>query len=291
MWIVTEYGFFTFVTDRKNPDYLWLRARVREDLERNFPGVKVTEHPGADYLFRAKVLRKDVADRIAQMVLDGRITSHFKDEALKKAAPTQHGNRRSAYYGFWTDMAALQPYAPYSKTPRPKPVAKPWTPPNRTGQTGLPMFSGSYGSQYDWNRNPWSASSGGNAQADPPLGAVDSDPVTRLLDASSEEEFEEIWAGMSEEEREEYLDEAEENQRHREAIEEEHGGIAAAMRNDPWAQEQGWVARTGDTFLSPGEVDEGLEARNRQAYLDKKAAKKGKRRGRGRWNRHNQQGR
>jgi hypothetical protein len=41
MWIFTVNGFFTVIQDRKDPNYVWLRSRLREDIERNFPGVEV----------------------------------------------------------------------------------------------------------------------------------------------------------------------------------------------------------------------------------------------------------
>lgn len=304
MWIVTDVGFFSFVVDRKDPSYLWLRARVRADLELNFPGVEVTEHPGADYLFRAKVKRADVAARMSEMIMNADIQGHFKDVANRRSAKPTHGNRSTAYYAFWTAMAQLQPYAPYSKTPRPKPVVKPWSPPpSRTGQTGLPMFSGSHGRDYDWARNPW-ASDVGKAQADPPLGddAVDmahlgtDEIIQRLLGAGTEEEFEEIWEAMDEEERETYLDRVEEAQRLREEIEEEHGGLAAL-------DAEGWYTVTPETYpaprssqypadkqpgrrrQAPGIPADAVEDQNRLTYLAKKAKRR-----KGRKNRHNQQG-
>lgn len=312
MWIVTDKGFFSFVVDRKDPNYLWLRARVREDLARNFPDAEIIEKPGADYLFRAKVLRTEVAARMSQMIMEADITGHFKDVANRRSAQPTHGNRSSAYYAFWTAMAALQPYAPYSKTPRPK--AKPWTPPKRgpgAGQTSLPMFSNGGGTgRYDWSANPWSDSYAGHAQADPPLGApvdigeladVDSAGIVqRLIDAGSEEEFDEIWAAMTDAEREAYLDTEEETLRRREETEEEFG--AAARTLELHQGPDSWITCPDDSSHYPAprltrsqrrakareeKPDlSTLEGRNRQAYLDKQA----KRRGKGRKNRHNQQG-
>jgi len=320
MWIVTDKGFFSFVVDRKDPNYLWLRARLREDLERNFPGVEVTEHPGADYLFRAKVLRTDVAERIAQMVLDADITSHFKDVANQRSAKPVHGSRSRAMYAFWSAMAEVQPYAPYSKVPRPAP--KPWTPPKGVPAGQGALFSdggwrqpvggftrstngGQRASAFDWDSRSWE---GGVSSPDPARGqapgaSVDADVLDEvtemLLSAATEEEFEEVWATLTDEERTAYLDAQEETQRQREEIEEEFG--AAARMLELHQGPDGWITSPDGAYPAPrltraerrakARREEKpnlstLEGRNRQAYLDKKA----KRRGKGRKNRHNQQG-
>jgi hypothetical protein len=212
MWIVTEHGFFTFVTDRKDPEYLWLRARVRKHLEDNFPGIVVTEHPGADYLYRAKVKRVDVAEQIAQLVLDSKITSHFKDVAIKTAAPGEFGSFHNALYGFWTAMAACQPYAPYSKVPRPK--VKPWTPPKGKGKAVKPGqqpigFTGSavYGRDYDWSDNPWS-----EYRPSTPY-----QPILEPVEFPGDEE----WTRMTPEEQDAFLDAEEAALRRVEAVESE----------------------------------------------------------------------
>ncbi|TXC45637.1 hypothetical protein, partial [Salmonella enterica] len=146
-------GFFSFVVDRKDSSQLWLRARVREDLARNFPDAEIIEKPGADYLFRAKVSKEAVAKRMAEMIMEADITGHFKDVAKQRSSTPTHGSRSSAYYAFWTAMAALQPYAPYSKTPRPAyqpPVSKggSWKPGDRSvGRGQDSLFSSGRGSE------------------------------------------------------------------------------------------------------------------------------------------------
>lgn len=297
MWIVTDKGFFSFVVDRKDPDYLWLRARVREDLARNFPDAEIIEKPGADYLFRAKVLRTDVAARMSQMIMEADIKGHFKDVAKSRSAKPTHGDRGRAYYAFWTAMAELQPYAPYSKTPRPAQV--PWTPPARVGGWAMPAGGftraaggGQRASDFDWDSKSW----GGKSEADPVFRQpVDTagvhqevlDEVTEmLLDATTEEEFEEIWATLSDEERAAYLDAQEDELRRREEIEEEFGAAARALELHQGPD--GWVQVAPDAYPAPRltrrEKRERRrqaerpnlntqEGRNRQAYLDKQRRK------------------
>ncbi|HEX8321680.1 hypothetical protein [Longimicrobium sp.] len=294
MWVVTEHGFFTFVTDRKDPEYLWLRARVREDLEGNFPGITVEQHPGADYLWRAKVKRTDVAERIAQMVMDGRITSHFKDEALRKAPKTKFGSRHNAYYGFWTAMAALQDYAPYSKSPRGVAPAKPWTPARRdtrpgAGQTVMPYsYGGSsvYARDFDWD----SKYSGGTIAKDP-APSFSSKTGADPLSSATDDEFEEIWAGMTEEERANFLDEQEDELRRREEMDSEHAGFLARMdserpdfvefrtdaypapRNRPGSRKQRRKGRK-NRHNQDGLSDRQIAAQDRQTYLANKDARR-----------------
>jgi hypothetical protein len=264
MWIITEHGFFTFVTDRKDPSMVWLRARVREDLERNFPGVEVVEKPGADYLYRAKVPRTLVAERMAQMVMDSNITSHFKDVALAKAPKQGLGDRRSAYYGLWSALARLQPYAPYSRVPRGQEPKVTWGGGWKdrrpgTGQTTLPTSGGSgrYASDFDWDARDW----GGKSAADP----VFSGRTGEILDPEDMTDIsDEEWARMSEEEQRDYLDALEALTRQAEVTED----FGAAVRAEE-AREAGQMA-----YPAP---------RNRPG--SRKAKKNRKRR----WNRHNQE--
>jgi|GEM_PF-1655581 len=211
MWIVTEHGFFSFVVDRKDPTQVHLRARIREDLERNFPDAEVYEKPGADYLFRAKVSKADVAERMAELILTADITGHFKDEVNRRAARPEHGSRSSAMYAFWNGMAACQPYAPYSKVPRPKPLpAKPKL--SRPGDHGIPAKGSSapqglyggptagYGRDFDWDAS--TTSSGTNVSS-----VWDDDLTDDFL--TSQDYTEAEWAAMSPEARDAILDEEE----------------------------------------------------------------------------------
>lgn len=291
MWIFTVNGFFTVIQDRKNPNYVWLRARLREDIERNFPGVTVTEHPGADYLFRAKLPREQVAQRVMELVMENNVTSHFKDVMIRTASKPQFGSRSSMLYGVWNSGAAMQPYAPYSRTPRTQ-AKTTWKPGDRTvgqSQSSLDPYvyggtgSGRHASDFDWDNRNWS---GGDSAKDPAVPSQD----------ATDEEFETWWAGLTPAERDEYLDAAEAEQRQREALDEDYGAAARALefssapevtdvlpdpRNRPGSRRQRRKAKrknrhnqTGDyrrMGFSPG--DAAQEAVNRQAYLDKKYGK------------------
>jgi hypothetical protein len=243
MWIVTDKGFFSFVVDRKDPTMLWLRARVREDLARNFPDAEIVEKPGSDYVFRAKVSKADVAARMSQMIMEADITGHFKDVAKARSAKPTHGDRGSAYYAFWTAMAKLQPYAPYSKTPRDEErkytPAKTWHPGDRTVSASQnDLFSGSesrglYGgpgagyraSDFDWDNKSW----GGKSTPDPALPKpsqgkrlteaeltelIEHGDTDALLDVlhtlpGDSPAFDLVWSALTPEEAERFLDEEE----------------------------------------------------------------------------------
>jgi len=118
MWLVTTEGFVSIVQDHEDPTVLQVRARVPEDISANFPGAEVFIAPGADYRYRARVPRKDVAEALADAVTKLAYTSHFKDVALERSSA--NSARYSAYYDTWSAMARMQDYAPYSTVPRPE---------------------------------------------------------------------------------------------------------------------------------------------------------------------------
>lgn len=116
MWIVTTSGFVSLVEDRADSGILQVRSRVAEDITAMFPTAEVMTIPGADYLHRARVDRREVANRLAAAVMGIDYTSHFKDVALERSPGS--AERYAAYYGTWSAMARMQDYAPYSTTPR-----------------------------------------------------------------------------------------------------------------------------------------------------------------------------
>jgi len=118
MWIATTQGFVSIVQDREYPGVLLVRARVPEDISANFPGAEVFVAPGADYRYRARLPRKDVAEALAAAVTKVDYTSHFKDVALERSPANEA--RHAAYYGTWSAMARMQDYAPYSTVLRPE---------------------------------------------------------------------------------------------------------------------------------------------------------------------------
>jgi hypothetical protein len=117
MWITTTGGFVSLVEDREDPGLLQVRARVLEDITANFPGAEVLVVPGADYRYRARVNRQQVADRLAAAVMAIDYPGHFKDVAIQRSPA--NAERYAAYYGTWAAMARMQDYAPYSAVPRP----------------------------------------------------------------------------------------------------------------------------------------------------------------------------
>lgn len=116
MWLVTERGFVSLVEDRDDPNLLQVRGRVREDIEAMFPTAEVFDLPGADYLHRARVARKEVADTIHAAIMRLTYTSHFKDHAVQTCPPNPE--RLSALYGCWESLAEMQSHRPYSRVPR-----------------------------------------------------------------------------------------------------------------------------------------------------------------------------
>jgi hypothetical protein len=290
MWIFTVNGFFTFVIDRKDPDYVWLRARLREDLERNFPGVKVDEHPGADYLFRARISRAELAEHMVRLIAEADVTSHFKDEMIRRAVKPVHGNRSQMMYALWNAGAAMQPYAPYSKTPRAKASPTYWkgSPADRKpgqGQTSLQPYTyggtgaGRRGSEFDWDARSWQ---GGDAAPD---------PGRAVSPEASDDELDAWWNSLTDDERDRFLDDAETAQRQREEIEEDLGAAVrwAEFSDGPQVAEVYPAPRnrTGSSRrqrrkakrqnrhnqyqqLGFSDSQARQEARNRQAYLDRK---------------------
>jgi hypothetical protein len=68
MWIFLSDAFLSIVDHRTKPGVLLVRARLRGDLERVFPGARVERTPAADYLYRAEVPRERVASVIADAI-------------------------------------------------------------------------------------------------------------------------------------------------------------------------------------------------------------------------------
>jgi hypothetical protein len=81
MWIYTQSGFFSIVKDRLDPDVLVVRSRIEGDLERLWPDVEVINTLSADYTYRARLRRREVAAVIAKEVLEISY-SNFKDSIM-----------------------------------------------------------------------------------------------------------------------------------------------------------------------------------------------------------------
>lgn len=76
MWIYLNNAFLSIVAHREQPENLLVRARVRGDIERVFPGCDVLETRTADYRFRSVIPRGEVARRLAELALDISYTNH-----------------------------------------------------------------------------------------------------------------------------------------------------------------------------------------------------------------------
>lgn len=110
MWLVTTFGYFSIV--QKNSDRgagtLTIRARVRKDLERlrekYLPNMGPIESSGgADYPYRTKAKREDLARAFATAVMD--VTySNFKSEV----AFHMGFRREDLYNGVWLALRKLQ---------------------------------------------------------------------------------------------------------------------------------------------------------------------------------------
>jgi hypothetical protein len=106
MWVCLNNAFLSIVHKDCKPNEVLVRARRPGDIEKVFPNATVTRYTKSDYLFRAVVLRSDVASAMSSIV--NKIGySNFKgsveDEPL-----------HDAYMGIWEEMAVLQNPPPYS---------------------------------------------------------------------------------------------------------------------------------------------------------------------------------
>ncbi|MNE63277.1 hypothetical protein D3C76_696890 [compost metagenome] len=106
MWIMLKDAFFSIVDKADKAGCLVVRARRQGDIERYFPQAKVQKTVGNDYLFRAEIPREDVAERIAQCVMDN-TAPNFKNSVTDRKLHT-------AYNRIWHVMADLQPVPPFS---------------------------------------------------------------------------------------------------------------------------------------------------------------------------------
>jgi hypothetical protein len=102
MWIATDRGFYSVVSNHDDPSLLTVRARVRDDLlALNFP-VAITATPERDYPYRVVVSREQWKHVLATMI-DEQDYGNFKH-----AVETRQGtDRHDIYLGVWGALAAL----------------------------------------------------------------------------------------------------------------------------------------------------------------------------------------
>lgn len=101
MWIFTTSGFYSITQDRDTPSMLWVKARVKGDLEKL--GVnkrRICHTVGTDYAYRAKVDR-GVLVSLLKHEIHGISYPNFKN------AVKDH-RRHKAYLDIWYVMVELQ---------------------------------------------------------------------------------------------------------------------------------------------------------------------------------------
>jgi hypothetical protein len=100
MWIFLKNSFLSLVNDPADPSMLYVRARVKPDINRVFPNATVVETPRSDYRFRAFVSKDEVARTLAQLVCEIDY-SNFKDSVPGDV-------RYECYSRVWGIMHSMQ---------------------------------------------------------------------------------------------------------------------------------------------------------------------------------------
>jgi len=100
MWVFLSNSLISIVADRNSKSNLLVRARVKGHIETIFPKAKVFTNEHADYLYRAIISRKMVADTIAKSVRNIDY-ANFKDSVRDQ---TLH----ESYLSVWSVMRNLQ---------------------------------------------------------------------------------------------------------------------------------------------------------------------------------------
>lgn len=114
MWVFMNDAFVSIVQDRVNDDLLWVRGRIKGDVEKFFKPLppqwraeverEVERTPSADYLYRICVPRTWVRTALeaAEQSID---YTNFKNSI----PPTKKGDMRHTYYmRVWSAMLAFQ---------------------------------------------------------------------------------------------------------------------------------------------------------------------------------------
>lgn len=108
MWLITTIGFFSVVQRHSGDDFLTVRARVAEDLDRlratYLPELtETTICTTCDYKYRATVSHSDFARACAKIVEDIHY-KNFKSEVGRTLGP----ERERVYHDVWHDLYPLQ---------------------------------------------------------------------------------------------------------------------------------------------------------------------------------------
>jgi hypothetical protein len=105
MWIFTPTAMLSVVAHRSEPGMLMIRARLKGDIQRVFPGARVVCTPKADYRFRTTVPRAAVAAVLANLA--GAIDYPNVKDAIPKTGRV-HDVRHRAMNRVWAAMHDAQ---------------------------------------------------------------------------------------------------------------------------------------------------------------------------------------
>jgi hypothetical protein len=100
MWIFLNNAMLSIVEHNELPGFLHVRARLKGDIERVFPGERVIETPKADYRFRATINSSHVKRAMANAVDDIDYTNF-------KGSVKDH-DRHDYYMDVWSAGMAAQ---------------------------------------------------------------------------------------------------------------------------------------------------------------------------------------
>jgi hypothetical protein len=100
MWIFQNDSFISAVEDQTNADNLMVRARIKGDIEKAFPGYVGFQVNGwSDYPWRCSIPKIVVANRVWDSVMG------INYENFKGSIPRDDNDRHNAYMSVWSVMA------------------------------------------------------------------------------------------------------------------------------------------------------------------------------------------
>lgn len=100
MWIASKNGFISIVKHLDLADALMVRARVKKDLLSIFDAGRIIETPEADYRFRVLVPKREMAEMLAEKILDIDYPN-FKNEI---SGIKEQRDKLAAYHEIWSVM-------------------------------------------------------------------------------------------------------------------------------------------------------------------------------------------
>jgi hypothetical protein len=101
MWLFTDKGFLSIVTNLDNENELLVRGRFKGDIEAHFPGAEVEENTGTDYKYRTYLPRDMVTARLSRYVDEELIYPNYKNSVRDM-------NRLDVYSDVWVVMRSAQ---------------------------------------------------------------------------------------------------------------------------------------------------------------------------------------